>query len=58
MNKAERLLKLLTLLQSRRRAITAATLAEKLAVSERTIYRDIQALELSGVPISGEGGVG
>ncbi len=58
MNKAERLLKLLTLLQSRRRAITAAALAEKLAVSERTIYRDIQALELSGVPISGEAGVG
>lgn len=58
MNKAERLLKLLTLLQSRRRAITAASLAEKLNVSERTIYRDIQALELSGVPISGEAGVG
>ncbi|MBB6521374.1 helix-turn-helix transcriptional regulator [Pseudoteredinibacter isoporae] len=58
MNKAERLLKLLTLLQSRRRAITAAQMADKLNVSERTIYRDIQALELSGVPISGEAGVG
>jgi predicted DNA-binding transcriptional regulator YafY len=33
-------------------------LAEKLEVSERTIYRDIQDLMLSGVPIEGEAGVG
>ena len=58
MTKTERLLKILTLLQSRRRAVTAATLAEKLQVSERTIYRDVQALSLSGIAIEGEAGVG
>ncbi len=58
MRKAERLFQLLTLLRSRRRVITAQMLAECLEVSERTIYRDIQALSLSGVPIEGEAGVG
>lgn len=58
MTKSERLLKLLTLLQNRRRAITAATLAEQLQVSERTIYRDIQSLIATGVPIKGEAGIG
>jgi predicted DNA-binding transcriptional regulator YafY len=33
-------------------------LAEKLQVSHRTIYRDVQDLQLSGVPIEGEAGVG
>lgn len=58
MQKPERLLKLLTLLQSRRRAITALSIAEHFQISERTVYRDIQALILSGVPIEGEAGVG
>ena len=38
--------------------MTARTLAERLEVSERTIYRDIQDLAASGVPIEGEAGVG
>jgi len=42
----------------RGRVMTAATLAERLEVSERTIYRDIQNLMTSGVPIDGEAGVG
>lgn len=58
MNKAERLFQLMSVLQSRRRAVTAEQLADKMNVSVRTIYRDIQALELSGVSISGEPGVG
>jgi predicted DNA-binding transcriptional regulator YafY len=33
-------------------------LAEKLEVSERTIYRDIRDLMASGVPVEGEAGVG
>ena len=33
-------------------------LAERLEVSERTIYRDIQDLSLSGIPVEGEAGVG
>lgn len=58
MRKAERLFQILNLLRNRRTALTAQRIAEQLAVSERTIYRDIQALSLSGVPIEGEAGVG
>ncbi|MGF1753147.1 YafY family transcriptional regulator [Vibrio makurazakiensis] len=58
MSKAERLFELLTLLRSKRYAVTAAELARTMEVSERTIYRDIQSLLLSGVPIQGEAGVG
>ncbi|MBI3480300.1 MAG: YafY family transcriptional regulator [Nitrosomonadales bacterium] len=58
MRKSERLFQLVTLLQGRRTAITAQTLAEELGVAVRTVYRDVQALILSGVPIDGEAGVG
>jgi predicted DNA-binding transcriptional regulator YafY len=53
--RAERLVTLLFLLQQRRRA-TAAELADALAVSERTVYRDITALEAAGVPLWTEQG--
>ncbi|HEX5338359.1 MAG TPA: YafY family protein [Gallionella sp.] len=58
MRKSERLFKLVTLLQGRRTAMTGQALAEALDVGVRTVYRDIQALVLSGVPIDGEAGVG
>lgn len=58
MKKSERLLQLLVLLRSKRRASTAGELAARLQVSERTIYRDIQSLMLTGVDIQGEPGVG
>ena len=37
---------------------TARSLAERLQVSERTIYRDVRDLQLAGQPIEGEPGVG
>ncbi|MEM0934904.1 MAG: YafY family protein [Pseudomonadota bacterium] len=40
------------------RLVTARMLAERLEVSERTIYRDIADLQGSGVPVEGEAGVG
>ena len=55
--RADRLLSILMLLQSRGR-MTAQELAESLDVSERTIYRDIDALCSSGVPIYPEHGPG
>ncbi|MFA6920652.1 MAG: YafY family protein [Gallionella sp.] len=58
MRRSERLFQLVTLLQGRRTAMTAKALAEELGVAMRTVYRDIQALVLSGVPIDGEAGVG
>jgi predicted DNA-binding transcriptional regulator YafY len=57
MRRADRLFLLIQALRGRR-AVTAHRLAELLAVSERTVYRDVQDLQLSGVPIEGEAGVG
>ncbi|AWB67195.1 DNA-binding transcriptional regulator [Saccharobesus litoralis] len=58
MRKAERLFQILTILRGRRTVITAQQLADILEVSERTIYRDIQAMSLSGIPIESEAGIG
>ncbi len=55
--RADRLLSMLLLLQANRR-ITAQKLAEKLEVSERTIYRDLEALSAAGVPVYAERGPG
>ena len=53
--RADRLLSMLMLLQARGR-MTAQQLAEELEVSERTIYRDINALSVAGVPVYGDRG--
>lgn len=58
MRRADRLFRIVDELRRRRRAMTAAQLAENLEVSHRTIYRDIADLKGSGVPIDGEAGVG
>ncbi len=58
MAKADRLLKIITLLKGRRTVITARQLALVLETSERTIYRDIQVLIDTGFPVEGEAGVG
>ena len=55
--RADRLFQIVQILRTRRR-VTAALLAERLEVSERTVYRDIRDLSLSGVPIQGEAGSG
>jgi predicted DNA-binding transcriptional regulator YafY len=55
--RASRLVSILLLLQARGHR-TAAELADELEVSVRTIYRDIQALAESGVPIYAERGPG
>ena len=57
MRRADRLFRIVQLLRSGRLQ-TARSLAEKLQVSHRTIYRDVQDLQVSGVPITGEAGVG
>ena len=55
--RADRLFQLVQLLRTRR-VTTAAALGAELAVSERTVYRDVQDLVRSGLPIKGEAGVG
>src|SRR5713226_3665448 len=57
MRRADRLFRLVQLLR-RSRVVTAQRLAQELEVAERTVYRDIRDLSLSGVPIRGEAGVG
>ncbi|MBB5192565.1 putative DNA-binding transcriptional regulator YafY [Silvimonas terrae] len=57
MRRADRLFQIVQFLRGRR-LTTARWLAEKLEVSDRTIYRDIQDLMASGVPIDGEAGMG
>ncbi len=57
MRRADRLFQIVQFIRTRR-ITTAKWLSEELQVSERTIYRDIQDLSLSGVPIEGEAGVG
>lgn len=58
MSRSERLLDLLQLLRRHRRPVSGAELAQELAVSLRTIYRDIQSLVATGAPIDGEAGIG
>lgn len=57
MRRADRLFQIIQFLRTRR-ITTASWLAERLEVSERTIYRDIKDLMLSGVNIEGEAGIG
>lgn len=57
MRRADRLFEIIQYLRSRQ-LTTAKWLAEKLEVCERTVYRDIQHLIATGVPIDSEAGVG
>lgn len=55
--RASRLLAILILLQVRGR-VTAQALADEFEVSVRTIYRDIDALSMAGIPVYGDAGPG
>jgi predicted DNA-binding transcriptional regulator YafY len=58
MRKASRLFEIIQILRVARRPVTAATIAARLEVTQRSIYRDIAALQAMRVPIDGERGIG
>lgn len=57
MNRIDRLHAILTHLQSKKR-VTAQEIADRFNISLRTVYRDVKALDESGVPVIGEAGTG
>ncbi|MES9993478.1 MAG: YafY family protein [Candidatus Thiodiazotropha sp.] len=57
MRRADRLFRITQELDTKR-YLTARELAHRLQVSQRTIYRDIDALSASGIPIEGTAGAG
>lgn len=57
MRKADRLFQLVNLIR-RQQPVSAAALAEQLQVSVRSVYRYIDDLSVSGVPVYGEPGIG
>ncbi|WP_046244130.1 helix-turn-helix transcriptional regulator [Hymenobacter terrenus] len=57
MNRFDRITAILIQLQAKR-MISGPALAEQFGVSLRTVYRDLRTLELAGVPLIGEHGVG
>lgn len=58
MRKASRLFEIIQILRLARQPVTAQTIADKLEVTARSVYRDIAALQTMRVPIEGERGVG
>jgi predicted DNA-binding transcriptional regulator YafY len=57
MRRGDRLFQIVQLVRGRR-LTTAAYLAQRLEVSERTVYRDVADLQRQGVPVEGDAGVG
>lgn len=57
MNRVDRLHAILVHLQSKKR-VTAQELADRFGLSLRTVYRDVKALDESGIPVIGEAGIG
>lgn len=56
-NKFDRVVSILLLLQTKK-IVRAQDLADRFEVSLRTIYRDLRSLELAGIPIQADAGVG
>jgi len=58
MSRSIRLLNLLQLLREYRYPVTAQVLAERLQISQRSVYRDIETLREQGVEIEAAAGLG
>src|SRR5689334_17148542 len=58
MSRVQRLLDLIQILRRHRQPVAGETLASELAISLRTLYRDIATLQAQGARIDGEPGLG
>jgi predicted DNA-binding transcriptional regulator YafY len=58
MRKASRLFEIIQILRLARKPVTSADIAAQMEVSQRSVYRDIAALQAMRVPIEGGRGVG
>jgi predicted DNA-binding transcriptional regulator YafY len=58
MRRTERLFALAEYLRGRRTGVTAEVLAERFAVTKRTIYRDLDTLRMAALPLAAERGRG
>jgi predicted DNA-binding transcriptional regulator YafY len=58
MRRADRLFDIIQMLRGANGPVTAATLAEQLEVTVRTVYRDVATLQARRVPIDGAAGIG
>ena len=58
MAKSDRLFRILAALRMLPQPVTAGRLAEEMGVSDRTLYRDIEALRAAGALIDGAAGLG
>lgn len=56
--RADRLFDILRILRSAKAPVTAASIADELEVTVRTVYRDIATLQARRIPIEGAAGVG
>src|SRR5215472_16200557 len=58
MRRADRLFDIIRILRAAPRPVTAASLADELEVTTRTVYRDVATLQARRVPIEGAAGLG
>src|SRR5579864_3567889 len=58
LRRADRLFDILRILRGATRPVTAASIADELEVTVRTVYRDIATLQARRIPIEGAAGIG
>lgn len=58
LRRADRLFDILRILRAAKQPVTAASIADELEVTVRTIYRDLATLQARRVPIEGAAGIG
>ena len=58
LRRADRLFDIIRILRAASRPVTAATIADELEVTVRTVCRDVATLQARRIPIEGAAGVG